>query len=159
MNGLRISEALGADVTDLGSSRGHRTLTVLGKGGGRAVVALAPVTVAALETYLDGRIDGPLFVTSTGRRLDRATAFRMVRRLAAAAGLDKAQTLGLHSLRHTFVTAALDAGVPLHIVQDAARHADPRTTRRYDRARHNLDNHATYAVAAYMSRGADAPTS
>jgi site-specific recombinase XerD len=40
-----------------------------------------------------------------------------------------------HMLRHTFVTTMLDAGVSLRDVQIAARHADPRTTMRYDRAR------------------------
>jgi site-specific recombinase XerD len=44
-------------------------------------------------------------------------------------------------LRHTFVTTMLDAGVDLRDVQIAARHADPRTTMRYDRARDNLDRH------------------
>jgi hypothetical protein len=42
-------------------------------------------------------------------------------------------------LRHGFITAALDAGVPLRDVQEAASHADPRTTMRYDRARVSLD--------------------
>ena len=46
-----------------------------------------------------------------------------------------------HMLRHTFVTTMLDAGVSLRDVQIAARHADPRTTMRYDRARKNLDRH------------------
>jgi hypothetical protein len=49
------------------------------------------------------------------------------------------------------VTLALEAGVPLHRVQDAARHADPSTTRRYDRARDALDGHATYALATYLA--------
>jgi site-specific recombinase XerD len=56
-----------------------------------------------------------------------------------------------HSLRHSFITAALDAGVTLRDVQEAASHADPRTTMRYDRARHSLDRHATYIVAAYVA--------
>jgi hypothetical protein len=38
-----------------------------------------------------------------------------------------------HMLRHTYVTTMLDAGVSLRDVQIAARHADPRTTMRYDR--------------------------
>jgi integrase/recombinase XerD len=38
-------------------------------------------------------------------------------------------------------------------VQIAARHADPRTTMRYDRARKNLDRHANYILAAYMAAG------
>lgn len=49
---------------------------------------------------------------------------------------------------HTFVTTMLDAGVDLRDVQIAARHADPRTTMRYDRARKNLDRHPNYILAA-----------
>ena len=41
----------------------------------------------------------------------------------------------IHTLRHAFITAALDAGVPLPDVQEAASHADPRTTMRYDNSR------------------------
>jgi integrase len=59
-----------------------------------------------------------------------------------------------HTLRHAFITAALDAGVPLRDVQEAASHADPRTTMRYDRARGSLDRHATYIVAAYIAGAA-----
>ncbi len=55
------------------------------------------------------------------------------------------------SLRHSFITAALDAGVPPRDVQTAARHADPRTTTRYDRARDNLDRHASYIVTAFVA--------
>ena len=51
----------------------------------------------------------------------------------------------------TYVTTMLDAGVDLRDVQIAARHADPRTTMRYDRARTNLDRHPNYILAAYMS--------
>jgi hypothetical protein len=48
----------------------------------------------------------------------------------------------------------LDAGVPLRDVQEAASHADPRTTMRYDRARVSLDGHATYVVAAFIAGAA-----
>ena len=54
---------------------------------------------------------------------------------------------------HTYVTTMLDAGVDLRDVQIAARHADPRTTMRYDRARKNLDRHPNYILAAYMASG------
>ena len=73
LNGLRVSEAIGADIDHLGLERGHRTLTITRKGG----KAVTP-----------------------------------------------------HTLRHAFITAALDAGVPLRDVQEAASHADPRTTMR-----------------------------
>ncbi len=61
--------------------------------------------------------------------------------------------LGRTRLRRA-ATAALDAGVPLRDVQEAASHADPRTTMRYDRARASLDRHATYIVAAYLAGAA-----
>jgi integrase/recombinase XerD len=65
LNGLRISEALAADVSDLGQERGHRTLTVDRKGGKRQTIALAPRTACALDSMLAGRTDGPLFITRT----------------------------------------------------------------------------------------------
>ena len=55
------------------------------------------------------------------------------------------------TLRHAFITAALDAGVPLRDVQEAASHADPITTMRYDRARGSLDRHASYIARAPAS--------
>ena len=67
------------------------------------------------------------------------------------------KTITPHTLRHAFIAAALDAGVPLRDVQEAASHADPRTTMRYDRARGSLDRHATYIVAAYVAGAADNP--
>ena len=70
----------------------------------------------------------------------------------AARGIIKIVTP--HTLRHTFITAAQGRGVPLRDVQEAASHADPRTTMRYDRARGRLDRHATYIVAAYLAGAA-----
>jgi integrase/recombinase XerD len=51
------------------------------------------------------------------------------------------------------LSTGFDAGVDLRDVQIAARHADPRTTMRYDRARKNLDRHPNYILAAYMASG------
>ena len=88
----------------------------------------------------------------THRVGDRHGAARIVRRTARAAGI--AKRVGPHTLRHAFITAALDAGVPLRDVQEAASHADPRTTMRYDRARVSLDRHATYIVATFIAGAA-----
>ncbi|HEY3087108.1 MAG TPA: site-specific integrase [Jatrophihabitantaceae bacterium] len=71
-----------------------------------------------------------------------------LRALQAVAGVRIAR-MHPHMLRHTFVTTMLDAGVDLRDTQIAARHADPRTTMRYDRARNNLDRHPNYILAAY----------
>jgi site-specific recombinase XerD len=152
LNGLRISDALGADIESLGLERGHRTLTVLRKGGKVVVVPLAPHTARAVDLAIGERSSGPIFIAPTGGRLDRHGAARIVRRVARRAGITKA--IGPHTLRHAFITAALDAGVPLRDVQEAASHADPRTTMRYDRARVSLDRHATYIVATYVGGAA-----
>ncbi len=150
LNGLRISEALGADVEDLDFERGHHTLKALRKGGKRVTVPLAPRTSRVLDLYLDERTTGPIFIGAKGGRMDRYAADRMVKRLARRAGITK--RISPHSLRHSFITAALDAGVPLRDVQEAASHADPRTTMRYDRGRGSLDRHATYVVATFLAR-------
>jgi site-specific recombinase XerD len=92
---------------------------------------------------------GPIFVEPNGQRVDRHAAGRIVRRIARRAGITK--RVGPHTLRHAFITAALDAGVPLRDVQEAASHADPRTTMRYDRGRQSLDRHATYIVATFIA--------
>ncbi len=150
LNGLRISEALGADIDDLDQNRGHRTLFVRRKGGKTATIPLAPRTARALDLYIDERSSGPIFMNhDMTKRLDRHAATRIVKRLAKAAGIDK--RISPHSLRHSFITAALDAGVPLRDVREAASHADPRTTMRYDRGRGSLDRHATYIVATFVA--------
>jgi len=61
LNGLRISEALGADITSMGSERGHRTLTVLRKGGKIVTIPLAPRTARSLDLAIGERLDGPIF--------------------------------------------------------------------------------------------------
>jgi integrase/recombinase XerD len=152
LNGLRVSEATGADIEALGVERGHRTLVVTRKGGKVVTVPLAPRTARAIDLAVGERSEGPVFLSADGRRLDRHSAGRIVRRVARRAGITK--PVGPHTLRHAFITAALDAGVPLRDVQEAASHADPRTTMRYDRARGTLDRHATYIVAAYVAGAA-----
>jgi site-specific recombinase XerD len=162
--GLRVGELVGLDVTDLGYERGHRSIRFTGKGGTKRRRALTPASTAVVETYLMQRaaqegltvddLVGPLFVTSTGARLDRHAVFRLVRRLAERAGIPAAAELSPHSLRHAFATTARAEGVPLEDVQDAMGHADPRTTRRYDRDRHNLDRDPSYAIWAARARRA-----
>jgi site-specific recombinase XerD len=152
MLGLRIFEATGADVTDLSEVHGHRVLTVLGKGDKLAVLPLPPAVARAIDHATTGRSEGPILRNRAGGRMSRHSATRRLRRLSAAAGVTIAR-MHPHMLRHTYVTTMLDAGVDLRDVQIAARHADPRTTMRYDRARKNLDRHPNYILAAYMASG------
>jgi integrase/recombinase XerD len=154
--GLRVGEVVSLDVTDVGWERGHRSVRFVGKGGKPRRRALTPAAAAALDSYLGERAEGPLFVTATGTRIDRHAVFRLVRRLARRAGIAGWQRLSPHSLRHAFATTARAEGVPLEDVQDAMGHADPRTTRRYDRDRHNLDRDPAYTIAAARVRRAGA---
>ncbi len=160
--GLRVGEVVGLDLDDLGYERGHRSIRFTGKGGAPRRRALTPASTAAVETYLMARaaaagvpvdqLTGALFVTASGARIDRHAVFRLIRRLATEAGIPTAPKLSPHSLRHAFATAAREEGVPLEDVQDAMGHADPRTTRRYDRDRHNLDRDPSYAIWAARAR-------
>jgi integrase/recombinase XerD len=130
-------------------ANGHRVVRIVGKGNQPALIPLAPRTSRAIDAAVGERPDGPLLARADGNRLDRRAAGRIVRRLARRAGIDK--PISPHSLRHAAITAALDAGCSLRDVQDFARHADPRQTRRDDRARGALDRNPTYIVATYLA--------
>jgi integrase/recombinase XerD len=117
LNGLRVSEATGADIEALGVERGHRTLLITRKGGKVVTVPLAPRTARAIDLAVGERCEGPVFLAPDSRRLDRHGAARIVRQVARRAGITK--PVGPHTLRHAFITAALDAGVPLRDVQEA----------------------------------------
>ena len=106
----------------------------------------------AIERAAGTRNTGPLLLNRRAHRLDRHGAARRLQDLARTAGVTTPR-MRPHMLRDTYVTTLLDAGVDLRDVQIAARHADPRTTMRYDRARKNLDRHPNYIVAAYMAAG------
>jgi len=161
-NALRVDEACAPDIADLGEDSGHRVLRVVRKGARKAKIPLTPATVAALDAYLADRaqragladwrqLTGPLLATATGGRLRQGHLWELVRRLARTAGVGAWQQLSPHSLRHSAITFALDAGASLRDVQDYAGHKDPRTTRRYDHSRGSLDRNAAYTVATYLT--------
>jgi len=150
--GLRIFEATGANIDDLGEERGHRVLKVRGKGGKTVLVPLPPAVARAVDRATGDRVRGPLLLNRYGTRMDRQAATRRLVALAQTSRM-RMPRIHPHMLRHTFVTTMLDAGVDLRDVQIAARHADPRTTMRYDRARNQLDRHPNYILAAYMASG------
>jgi integrase len=149
--GLRIFEATGSNIEALGEEHGHRVLRVHGKGDNVVLVPLPPAVGRSLERAIDDRTSGPILLTSRGTRMDRT---------APPAGYAGSPTqpacTATDAPTHApanFVTTMLDAGVDLRDVHIAARHADPRTTMRYDRARNNLDRHPNYILAAYMASG------
>ncbi len=104
LNGLRVSEATGATLADLATVRGHRVLTVQGKGSKTRRAPLAPRTVAAIERHVGERTAGPVLLSYAGTALTRSGAARIVRRVAKAAGVD--ERISPHSLRHTWATLA-----------------------------------------------------
>jgi len=149
--GLRISEALDLDLDRFEMVRGHTTIVVSGKGGRSDRLPLPPLVVAAIDDLAtaEQRTTGPVFVDRLGRRWNRHQAGRAISRLGRSAGI--ARPVGPHMLRATAITRALDLGATLRDVQDLARHADPRTTRRYDRSRGALDRSPVYALAGDLA--------
>ena len=150
--GLAFFETTSADIADLGEEHGHRILRVCGKGTKIVLVPLPPAVGRAIDRAAELRDYGPILLNTRGARMDRHTATRRLRHLAEAAGIQIARAHP-HMLRHTYVATMLDARADLRDVQIAARHADPRTTMRYDRARNSLDRHPNYILAAYMASG------
>ena len=86
--GLRIFEATGADIADLGEEHGHRVLRVCGKGTKVVLVPLPPAVGRAIDTAVGARTSEPILLNSRGVRMDRHAATRRLRRLSesAAAG-------------------------------------------------------------------------
>jgi integrase/recombinase XerD len=71
LNGLRVSEATGANIENLGVERGHRTLVITRKGGKVVTIPLAPRTARAIDLAVGERVDGAIFCGPGGQRLDR----------------------------------------------------------------------------------------
>ena len=128
--GLQIFEPTG-NIEDLGEEHGHRVLQVRGKGDKVVLVRGPQPSAAPFERAMDQRTAGPILLTCRGTGMDWHGATRRLRRLAEQAGVTLPR-MHPYTLRHTFVTTMLDAGVDLQEVQIAARNADPRITMRYD---------------------------
>lgn len=151
--GLRRSELIALNQGNLTMLDGHHVAIVEhGKGDKRRVVKLRVDVVRALKIYLQALPgpagdDNPLFVRirrgdhPTGERLtDKAV--ELIVKKHAPEGIETKLDLTPHGLRATFATIALEQGAPLHQVQYAMGHEDPRTTERYQKRKLNLDNNA-----------------
>lgn len=151
INALRASEAAAVRIEDHADTlRGYRVLHLVGKGGKPATMPLTVPVLRVLEACRGQRVSGPLILRPiSGMPIDRRDAYRMVARIAKTAAIPR--HISPHSLRHAAITNALDAGVPLRDAQILARHADPRTTEHYDRARGNLDRHGVHFLTAYVA--------
>ena len=128
----------------------RRGLGLVGKGNKPATMPVPVPVLRALEACRGQRTSGPLVLRRvSGKPIDRRDVYRMVSRIAKIAGIPR--QISPHSLRHAAITNALDAGVPLRNAQILARHADPRTTEHYERARGNLDRHGVHFLTAYVA--------
>jgi integrase/recombinase XerC len=130
-SGIRVSELTGLDLKDVDLSTG--ALRVLGKGGKERIAFLGSLATSSLTAYLKERIgaDGPLFTGTRGGRICQRAVQRLVKKYVLASGILKTPTP--HSLRHSFATHLLDAGVDLRSIQEMLGHSKLSTTQRYTR--------------------------
>lgn len=142
---VRVSEALSIDLESITTERGHAVVVVTGKGAKVNTVPLVPRLAAEVERIRADRSHGPLFIGRDGERMTRQGAARALTRMGNRARLGK--PVSPHMLRASAITNALADGVGLDRVQRMARHSDPRTTMRYNRAADDLDAHPAYRLA------------
>ncbi|WP_338438712.1 tyrosine-type recombinase/integrase [Synechococcus elongatus] len=157
-NALRRSEVVRTRIQDLEIS--DRRLWILGKGKGRQrqPVSLSIEMVQALQTWLsfhpDPEPEQPLFTaldrSSYGQPLSDQAVYLLVKRSAEAIKLGK--RLSPHRIRHSAITAALDAtGGNVRLVQKLSRHSRLETLQRYDDARQNFQGECTEHLARMLS--------
>ena len=115
----------------------ERLVRVVGKGDKERVVPVGRQAIEALQRYLsrgrphlDTRHRPELFLNAKGGALTRAGAFLILRKLAAAAGLEPGR-VHPHLLRHSFATHLLEGGADLRSVQEMLGHASIETTQVY----------------------------
>lgn len=146
--GLRRAEAVALNREDITMRDGHHVAIIAhGKGDKQRIAKLRVEVSRAINTYLDvlpaHNPTDPVFVSirrgdhPTSERLTDKTVESIVKRYAP-----EETDLTPHGLRATFATLALEAGAPLHQVQYAMGHSDPRTTERYQKRKLNLDHNA-----------------
>jgi len=136
--GLRASEVGALETREVQPTLA--VVTVTGKGNKQRLVPFGKPAGRALEQYLahcrplivrpDGRDKGRLFLSRTGRPLERVAVWQIVKRNAAVAGL---RDVHPHMLRHSFATHLLSGGADLRVVQELLGHANITTTQIYTR--------------------------
>jgi integrase/recombinase XerD len=144
VTGIREAEAVSLDVGSLSGEPGARRLEVRGKGGKMRPIPIDPLLDEVLSDYQRQRAERfpdhdldrpstPLFVDVRGRRMTVDQVRYLVDRLYVRAGIRTQVPAGalVHALRHTFATAALEAGADVVELQELLGHASLETTRRY----------------------------
>jgi len=136
--GLRASEVGALGITDRQPTL--RVVTVVGKGNKQRMIPFGRPAERALNHYLegcrplllrsDGREKGRLFLSRTGRPLERVAVWQIVKRNAESIGIRGAHP---HLLRHSFATHLLTGGSDLRVVQELLGHSSIVTTQVYTR--------------------------
>ena len=139
--GARVSELTNLNTTDISkvesAEGGVTTVKLKGKGGKERVVPIGSYGVSALNEYLTrsrptlSKLSSQraLFLNQRGGRLTRQTAWNVVAKNAARAGM--ADLVTPHSMRHSFATHLLDGGADIRVVQELLGHASVTTTQIY----------------------------
>jgi site-specific recombinase XerD len=132
--GLRVSEVCGLRLRNLQARGEGGQILVRGKGG-RTRAVLLPSGVWSQLAPLKGTagLDAPVFVSRSGKPLERSRVLRVVREASQRAGIEANVTT--HWLRHAHASHALDRGAPIHLVQTTLAHRSVATTSRYLHAR------------------------
>ncbi len=133
-SGLRISELLALSTNDLHINQG--LINVEGKGGKERIVPIGTEAQRALKTYLEaGRLKLSktptpyVFLNRHGNPISRVGFFKILKSLATEAGIEK--NVSPHTLRHSFASHLLEAGVDLRYVQEMLGHSSISTTELY----------------------------
>lgn len=147
---MRISEALNADLEDIGREKDSHVLWVRRKGGKEEFVALPPEVYGRIMAAAGGRREGPIIATASGMRVDRKAAWKIMRRLGRRAHI--AASIGPHTLRHAYITRGHELKLPITDLQDAAGHANTATTRGYDRSQFDPARHPSFIIARDLLR-------
>jgi integrase/recombinase XerD len=144
--GLRATELVGLDATDVVNHFGHTTITVTHKGGKKQELPLSPATGHLVHEYLAGRSSGPLIITPTGGRLSYWDLYNLVVKISRRAKIGLQVTP--HVLRASHATIYLDqAGSQIDRLQDGLGHASLDNTKSYDRGSGTLSRLASVSTA------------
>jgi len=135
-SGLRVSELVGLSLQDVNLDDCFLRV-VSGKGDKQRITPFGVTARDALERYLSfsrPRLVKPntgsaFFISNRGSAISRKTVWVMVKRYAAAAGIEK--PVKPHLLRHSFATSVLSGGADLRVIQELLGHADISTTQIY----------------------------
>jgi len=133
--GLRVSEAIGLELTDIDIE--ERMLRARGKGSKERLVPVGRQAVRALSSYcqrgrpalLGAKFESTLFLNRRGSPLTRQGLYKIIQGHARGAGLQ--DRMSPHTLRHSFATHLLAGGCDLRSLQEMLGHADLATTQVY----------------------------